>query len=82
VRESGIFKALARRLVKPVLRRLPDDELQDFLVTVAKNRAESSSAADGLPVPPVRLLRRFTPRNDMLRHGNRPKSGLLFLGLG
>ncbi len=45
---SGIFKAFARLLVKPVLRRLPDTDLQDFLVTVAKNRAESLSPADGL----------------------------------
>lgn len=48
MRGSGIFKALARLLVKPVLRRLPDDELQDFLVTEAKTRAKSLSAADGL----------------------------------
>lgn len=81
MRASGILKAIARLLAKPILRRLSDDELQDFLVTAAKNRAESLSAADGLPVPPMRLLRRFTPRNDMLRPGNRPESGLLFLGL-
>jgi ubiquinone/menaquinone biosynthesis C-methylase UbiE len=48
VRVSAIFKALARLLVKPVLRRLPDDELQDFLVTTAKTRAESLPASDGL----------------------------------
>jgi ubiquinone/menaquinone biosynthesis C-methylase UbiE len=48
VRVSGILKALARLLAKPILRRLSDDELQDFLVTVAKNRAESLSSADGL----------------------------------
>ena len=48
MRGSGILNALARLLARPILRRLSDDELQDFLVTVAKNRAESLSAANGL----------------------------------
>jgi hypothetical protein len=51
VRVSGILKALSRLLANPTLRRLSDDELQDFMVTVAKNRAEFLFAADGFLVP-------------------------------
>jgi hypothetical protein len=34
VRVSGILKALSRLLTNHILRRLADDELQDFPVTV------------------------------------------------
>jgi SAM-dependent methyltransferase len=46
--KATLLSRLARLLLKPLLTRLSDDELTDFLFNAAKDRDESLSPAEGL----------------------------------